>query len=176
VSDDPDIRIAYDEYSRTPRSGPSGEKAIKEFHDKVFAWRSAEFFIANAVSCRPPDNRPPTPEEIKICWERLWNIIYIVDPLVIVCCGNSALTAVMGKMKAQITKMRGGIFDVDFRGKVGRIVYPVFPVFHPSYLLRKADFKQKGGDWEKTVADWRRIMRTLDFLRHAHYNTPIPPR
>lgn len=176
LSDDPEIQELSEQHYKSPRTGVRGDKAIKEFHEKIFAWRQQNFFITNAIACRPPDNRTPLQEEIEKCWERLINIIYIVDPMVIVTCGSSALSAVLRKAKIPLGEMRGKVYDVAYAGKVGVVKYPVIPTYHPSYLLRKADYKQAGGDYEKTVNDWRRAFKVLDFLRNQNHGTPFPNR
>jgi uracil-DNA glycosylase len=176
TSDDTQIREFHADYVKQPKTGSRGEAAKEHFHKQMVEWRYNRFFITNAVGCRPPENRTPTPDEMKACWERLWNIIYIIDPLAIIACGNSALAAVMQKAQVKITQMRGNIYDVEYTGRLGKVTYPVVPTFHPSYLLRKADWKVKGGDWDKTVEDWRKALRVVDWLRNKHYGTPIPQR
>jgi DNA polymerase len=176
TSDDPEIQYLADWYAKQPRAGKKGDEAGEEFHDRVWQWRTREFYITNVVSCRPPENRPPTPPETKACWERLWNIIYIVDPLLIIACGNAAMTALTQKSSVQITKTRGQLFDVTMPGKLRDLTYPVMPVHHPSFLLRTADWRLKDGNYAKTVADWRKAMMLVDFLRQQHFGTPIPTR
>lgn len=172
TSDDPKIQEWYDWYKASKHTA----KVVSQFHHNITEWRHKEFFFTNAVSCRPVENATPNFEMLKSCWGRLWNLIYTVDPLLIVCCGNSALSAVLQKATVKISAERGKIFDVVHRGKVGFVSYPVMPVFPPSHLLRKADWKVKGGDFEKTKDDWKRIVRVLDFLRNKHFGTPIPDR
>ena len=152
------------------------EQSTIKFSMDMIEWRQKEFFITNAVACRPPDNRTPIPPEISACWERLWNIIYIVDPMIIIACGNSAVAATTRRKNAKITRERGNLYDVVFDGRLGPVTYPVMPVFHPSYLLRKADWNTPGGDWEKTVEDFRRALGIVDRLRFMNYGTPIPDR
>lgn len=177
TSDNKKVREGHEEYARIKsRASKAGLQAIGEFHEAWIEWRSSEFFVTNAVACRPPENRTPNYVELKACWERLWNIIYIVDPLVIIGCGNSAMAALMQKLQVQISKMRGNVYDVTHRGVIGTVTYPVIPIYHPSYLLRKADWNSPGGDFEKTVDDVRKAMRLLDFLRNKHFGTPIPAR
>jgi len=175
TSADPEIRKMQDDYSKVSHSDYNLKK-IKSYHQVIEEWRHNEFFITNAVSCRPPENGTPTAEHIKQCWDRLWNIIYIVDPWLIVACGNSALSAVMRKVQVKISAARGHIYDVEYQGHVGPVTYPVIPVFHPSYLLRKADWKVSGGDYEKTVKDWRMALKAVDFLRDKHLGIPAPKR
>jgi uracil-DNA glycosylase family 4 len=172
TSDDPAIQQWVEWYVKVAHT----DKNRKDFHKQVTEWRHKEFFLTNAVSCHPPENATPNNEMVKTCWERLWNTIYIVDPLLIVVSGNTALSAVMRKAQVKITAERGKLFDVSFPGRVGKVVYPVMPVFHTSYLLRKADWRVKGGDWQKSVDDWKRVMRVLDFLRNKHFGVPIPDR
>jgi DNA polymerase len=171
-SDDPQIQELVEWYLKAPRK----RENIALFHKHVTDWRHREFFLTNAVACHPPENATPSFDMVKICWPRLWNIIYTIDPLLIVPCGNSALSAVLQKAQVKITAERGKIFDITHQGKIGKASYPVMPVFHTSYLMRKADWRVKGGDWKKSGDDWKRIMRVLDFLRHKHYGTPIPDR
>jgi uracil-DNA glycosylase family 4 len=175
TSSDPEIREAQEAYSRKSHSDYN-QKKIRSYHDFVEEWRFNEFFLTNAVACRPPENATPTTEQIKQCWDRLWNIIYIVDPWLIIACGNSALSALMRKVQVKITAARGRIYDVEFEGHVGPVTYPIVPIFHPSYLLRKADYEVQGGDYEKTVKDLRMALKAVDFLRSSHLDIPIPTR
>lgn len=176
TADDPEIRAAFELFAHSPRTGVRGGNAADDFHTKVFAWRQQNFFITNAVACRPPENAPPSKESKAQCWARLANLIYIVDPILIVTCGITALSAVLQKEKVVLSEMRGRVYDAQFVGRVGPMKYPVIPTFHPSYLLRKADYKQSGGDFEKTVNDWRKAFRLVDFLRSQYYGIPMPER
>lgn len=171
ISDDPEIRGLCEWAARAPQSAAN----LKRFNDSVLEWRHREFFLTNAVACRPADNTRPSNPALKTCWERVWNIIQVVDPLLIFVVGSLPAATVM-KRPVEVTKVRGQLFDVTYQGRIGNVTYPVIPVLHPSYLLRKADWKVKGGDYEKTIEDWRRGMRTVDFLRNTHRGIPIPKR
>ena len=172
VSDDPEIQQLWETY----HNGKRTQDNTKAFTDKVLEWREAEFAITNVISCQPPENRQPILPEMKACWERLFNIIYIVDPLLIIACGGTALMAVTRKLSAQITKSRGQVFSATYYGKSHEIQYPVMPILHPSYLGRVADFSDPEGLYMKTRKDIRTAMRMVDFLRHQYYGTPIPRR
>lgn len=177
TSDDKRIRDSHAEYATiTKRATKNGMAAIEAFHEAWVTWREANFFITNAVACRPPDNRSPIFSEIEACWERLWNIIYIMDPIVIIGAGNSAMSALLQKQQVQISKMRGIAHDITHTGIMGPVTYPVIPIFHPSYLLRKADWNSPNGDFSKTVEDVRKALRLMDFLKNKHNGTPIPQR
>jgi uracil-DNA glycosylase len=95
--------------------------------DKRIAWMGlapGEFYICNAVKCRPPGNRKPEPEEIAACRP------FLVEQLarVIVALGGSSVHALVGRTEG-ITRIRG-----QWRVYQG---VPVMPTFHPSYLLRE---------------------------------------
>lgn len=132
-----------------------------------------DYFLTNIVMCRPPENRDPIPKEWAACRTRLLEQIYTVDPVLIICAGRLAAEAVIGK-KISITSSRGDIYDVDFPGRTTTIRYPVMPVLHPAYLMRKNDFKQKGGDGVKTYNDFVRSMNIIDLYNSNHFDIPVP--
>lgn len=175
TSADPQIIEISKWYRRAPRTN----QTTHAFHEAIMEWRRREFFFTNIVSCRPPGdrqtNRPPTQIEIDACWERLHQMIYIVDPWIIIASGKTALEGLL-KKKTGIEKVRGQIFDMRLQGRLGEVTYPVMATFHPSYLLRKADWDQENGDFAKTVQDMRSALKVADFLREQHFGTPIPDR
>jgi DNA polymerase len=132
-----------------------------------------EFYFTNVVMCRPPENRDPIPREMEACSSRLNYQVYLVDPQLIVTAGRIATEALL-KKKVSITQSRGELFDVNIPGRFGPVVYPVLAILHPSFLLRKNDFKQKGGDGQKTYNDFVRMMNIIDKFNESHYEMPIP--
>jgi DNA polymerase len=134
-----------------------------------------EVYFTNVVMCRPPDNRDPIPKEIEACKARLMEQIYLVDPIIIITAGRIATEALIGR-KVSITQTRGELFDVEVPGRMGLIPvkYPVLALLHPSYLLRKNDFRQKGGDAQKTYNDFVRTMKIIDNFNRDHYGIPVP--
>ncbi|MGC8870818.1 MAG: uracil-DNA glycosylase [Brevinematia bacterium] len=100
-----------------------------------------EVYITNVVKCRPPENRVPTPEEIKSCNHFLRRQLEIINPKIVLLLGSTASKAFLGEEK--ITKIRGEIIDIE-----GIIV---IPTFHPAAVLRdeinklpliRSDFKK----------------------------------
>lgn len=132
-----------------------------------------EFYFTNVVMCRPPENRDPLPKEMEVCRIRLLEQVYIVDPVLIITAGRIATEALVGK-KVAITSARGEMFDIEIPGRIQTVRYPVLAVLHPSYLLRKNDFRQKGGEGVKTYNDFVRTMNLLDKYNEEHFGTPIP--
>lgn len=170
-SDDPGIRSLATWYF----SKRTGKEDENHFQDKMMEYRHESFFTTNLVACRPTENATPIPAFTSACWERVWNLIYIVDPILIIAVGKTALEKLVRK-QIEITKARGSLYDCEFQGRVRRTKYPVMATLHPSFLLRKADWKQTRGDYAQTVEDWKTAMRTLDQLRNKHYGTPFPVR
>ena len=106
-----------------------------------------EVLIGNVNRCRPPGNRPPTPEEASMCKPFLLREIAVVQPEVIVVMGNTAMRNLLDT-KEGITKLRGHF--QDYKG------IKVMPTFHPAYLLR--DPSKKRETWE----DLKKVREYLD--------------
>ncbi len=113
-----------------------------------------EVYISNAIRCRPPKNRTPTPSEIEACKPYLLEQIRLVDPKIILLTGATAVKSLLAE-KQGITKIRG-----QWRQWEGRLC---MPIFHPAYLLRnpsKEPGKPKWLMWE----DIREVRRKYDEL------------
>ena len=121
---------------------------LREYLDKFIFW-------TNVVLCRPEENRTPATEEVKNCRDRLHKTIYAVDPLLIIATGKAAATALVGR-SVQITAKQGQLMDVTIKSPVSGedIRYPMMPILHPAYLLRRGDqklVKRKQGDTYATI-------------------------
>jgi uracil-DNA glycosylase family 4 len=137
------------------------------FHEQMLAYRERVFMLSNIVSCRPPDNEKPTPAQQDACWPRLLSLIYLIDPWLIITVGNTPLEK-LSRQKLKVTKVHGQIFDCEFTTRFGKTSYPVLPTLHPSYLLRRADWKDPKGEYWATSNDWLSAMRVFDQLRLNH--------
>jgi uracil-DNA glycosylase len=89
-----------------------------------------EVFIANVVRCRPPGNRAPKMRELQACAGWLAQQIRLIRPTLIVPLGRFALQHFMPD--AKITKLQGTVQPVTYGDKT----VPVFPLLHPSAILR----------------------------------------
>jgi uracil-DNA glycosylase len=101
-----------------------------------------QVYIANVIKCRPPQNRPPEPDEIASCEPFLFRQIDAVQPKVIVALGSFAAKTLL-KTEQPISRLRGTVYD--FRG------VKLVPTFHPSYLLRSPDKKRDAWQDLKTA-------------------------
>jgi DNA polymerase len=107
--------------------------------------RGKNAYITNILFWRPPGNRKPTPQEIAICRPIVEKHIAIFKPKVIILCGSTAVESVL--QQTGITKLVGKMeeytnryINYDLQGAVTTDSkssgIAVFPMFHPSYLLR----------------------------------------
>jgi uracil-DNA glycosylase len=99
--------------------------------------RGNDVYIANAVKCRPPENRTPTPEETAACLPYLERQIELIRPKLIVALGRPAAQTLL-KAEVKIGAARGRLHD--YRG------IPLIVTYHPAYLLRTLQDKAKA--WE----------------------------
>lgn len=109
-----------------------------------------DVYICNILRCRPPDNRPPTPDEAANCREWLQKTLEMVRPRTICALGASAVKHLTGATQG-ITRLRGKW--LDYHG------VPVLCTFHPSYLLR--DPTKKREVWEDMKALLTRLGRPV---------------
>ncbi len=160
-------------YTNITSQKRSPEAQRNEWRARLRELLIEEFYFCNVVMCHPENNRDPTATEIAACRPRLLEQIYTIDPVFIIAAGKIAATALIGR-NLSITAVRGEIFDVEFEGKATTYRYPVMPVLHPAYLLRKNDFRQAGGDTQKTRDDFLRVMHLVDEYNWRHYGIQKP--
>jgi DNA polymerase len=99
--------------------------------------RGENVYIANAVKCRPPNNRTPELEEAAACRPYLERQIALLRPKLIVALGRPAAQTLL-RSEVKISAARGRLFE--FNG------IPVLVTYHPAYLLRNLPDKAKA--WE----------------------------
>lgn len=108
-----------------------------------------EVFIGNILKCRPPDNRPPMPDEMAVCKPYLLRQIKLLKPKVIIALGATAVKGLLEDETA-ISKLRGRWSE--FQG------VPLMPTYHPAYLLRNPAAKHDA--WADLQAVLKRLGRT----------------
>lgn len=130
--------------------------------DKVL--QSANFdpekdvYITNSVFRMPPGTdgkafRKPTDQEIDYYRPFVFEIIRLIDPLVILLTGNVASQSIL--RKTGITSLRGKWTQMDRSW--------VMPIFHPSYLLRNPD-RSPGSPKALMWEDIREVRKKYDEL------------
>ncbi len=130
-----------------PFVGRAGQLLTKII--EAMGYRRQDVYIANVIKCRPPNNRPPEPEEIKCCWPYLTAQIRTIRPTVICALGTHAARTLLD-VEIPIGAMRGKFYDVEG--------IKIMPTYHPAYLLRNPH--DKGKVWEdmKKVRDFLKAM------------------
>ena len=99
--------------------------------------RGEDVYIANAVKCRPPNNRTPEATELAACFPYLSRQIELIKPRLIVALGRPAAQALLNQ-EIKIGAVRGKLFS--------HASIPVVVTYHPAYLLRNMADKAKA--WE----------------------------
>ncbi len=136
-----------------PFVGPAGQ-LLTQILGSVGLSRD-EVYIANVVKCRPPANRVPTRQEMDACWDWLAAQIALIRPRIIVTLGNTPTQWFLDTTDG-ITQLRGTLHR--WRGGI-----EVFPMYHPSYLLRNAS-KAKGSPKYQTWLDIQTVKQRISVL------------
>jgi len=89
-----------------------------------------EVYICNILKHRPPNNRDPLPEEIKVCTPYLKAQLEIIKPQIIITLGRFSMNYffpldLISKVRGQIRKIVWHDLDLT-----------IIPVYHPSAGLR----------------------------------------
>jgi len=110
------------------RSGKRLRKTLysiidNDFEKEYIRWN-------NALKCRPPENRTPTKEEINCCKKYLIEDINKTKPMVIVTFGEVPLSTITDLDDVFVFAGR------FITARVGGIDCYVYPMYHPSFLLR----------------------------------------
>ena len=99
-----------------------------------------DIWITNVVKIRPVkthprtgslSNRPPTREEIELCFHMLLGEIEIIKPRVVVTLGNVALKAASDDRKAVIGAYHGRPRETCLHG----CEFTLFPLYHPASII-----------------------------------------
>jgi DNA polymerase len=138
-----------------PFVGPAGELLDKMI--EAMGWSRQTVYINNIISCRPPGNRNPQPDEVASCKPFLDARIAAIAPRIIVALGRPAANTLLGR-DAPISALRGRFHD--------RHGVKVMPTFHPAYLLREPDRKRDA--W----SDLKLVMAELSRLGITPPGTP----
>jgi uracil-DNA glycosylase len=108
--------------------------------------RREDVYILNVLKCRPPDNRPPEPDEVANCRGYFERQLEILRPEFICCLGSTAAKALL-RSEQTIGRLRGRFHE--YQGAA------VICTYHPSYLLRNPAAKRDV--WE----DMKTLMRRM---------------
>lgn len=116
------------------RSGQLLDNMLKAIGLNRQAQGEGGVYIANAIKCRPPGNRNPSPQELATCAPYLARQVALVQPQIILLMGRFAVQSVL-QTTEPIGKLRGQVHH--YQG------VPTVVTYHPAYLLRNPADKAK---------------------------------
>ncbi len=126
-----------------PFVGSAG-KHLNSLLDSIGMARES-VYITSILKYRPPNNRPPTMDEIKAHTPYLLDQIRIIQPPLVVTLGNFATRFILSGMDIKkmpsvpgITQIHGQLQRIHFEG----VDLRVLPFFHPAALLYKRPLKK----------------------------------
>ncbi len=122
----------FEDLQGRPFVGAAG-KLLTELLNGIGLSRE-EVFITNVVKCRPPNNRDPREDEIKLCSSFLERQIEIIDPDVIVTLGRHSTRYILGRAGYKvdsIMRVRGREFEISLKGRRRKVL----PMLHPAAAL-----------------------------------------
>lgn len=114
---------------------------------EAMGYTRKDVFICNVLKCRPPQNRPPKPDEIINCQPYLLRQLELINPKVICALGTFAAQTLL-QTEDPISLLRGKFHDYHGR--------PLMCTYHPAYLLRNPS--EKGKVW----ADMKLVKQELE--------------
>lgn len=147
-----------------PFVGKAGQLLTKII--ETMGFRRADVYIANILKCRPDvpagesGNRKPTSSEMATCKPYLLQQIEIIQPLLIVALGATAVEGLL-RTESPIGKLRGTWQEFQ------RI--PLMPTFHPSYLLRSQSLTEKRKVWEDMLLVLERLGRPITEKQRGYF-------
>ena len=136
-----------------PFCGKSGQLLRKAL--SFIGITTANALISNVVFWRPPMNRTPNDDEVKLCLPFVKKMIEIVKPEAILLCGSTATNALLNN-KQPISKIVGSTHQIDIDNNTKNIA---IPLYHPSYLLRVPSIKK---DF------WKHLLIVKQLLTEKH--------
>ena len=125
-----------------PFCGAAG-RVLTELIESIGLERK-DVYITNIVKDRPPDNRDPLPEEIRIYAPFLDRQIEIIQPKIIATLGRYSMAYVMEKFGLQnelksISQIHGKVFDA----KAFYAGIKIIPLYHPAVALYQNSLKSQ---------------------------------
>lgn len=113
-----------------------------------------DVYIANVVKCRPPGNRDPLPEEVKLCWPWLLEQIKIIQPRLIVTLGRHSMERFLPGQK--ISEVHGHAMRREIEGMGKQIFYTLY---HPAAALYNGSMR------EVLIKDFKRIPKIIERIK-----------
>ena len=137
-----------------PFVGPSGQLL-----DRVLAKGGLpreQVYICNVIKRRPPGNRDPSPEEVRVSLPWLHAQILLIQPKVLLAVGKFAANALASTEDQPLGALRERKNLVYEHPKLHRSI-PVVATYHPAYILRSLEYGSR--ELEKFARDIKKAIR-----------------
>jgi DNA polymerase len=170
-----------EDLSGRPFSGREGE-IIDDLLKSCNSSRD-EVFLLNITGCRSTEDsdstrdRKPDKAEVSACMPRVHEILYTIDPYVVLLLGATALKALTKEKKGIKALAQDQHFpqvSVEVPGKQVPISWPAFATFHPAYLLQNWSL-DSGGDVHLAWQVWQKAFKVAD-VYNEQYRGVVPPQ
>ena len=112
--------------------------------------RIDEIFTVKGIPWRPPGNRYPSNEEIKICRPFIINLINLLKPKIILCLGEVPTYQIL-ELNESIIKLRGKWQTL--KSNEINCEFSILPTFSVSHLLNRPDLKKYAWEDMKLLRD-----------------------
>ncbi|HUW24494.1 MAG TPA: uracil-DNA glycosylase [Patescibacteria group bacterium] len=114
-------------------------------------------FVTNVLKHRPPNNRDPSPEEVKVCQPFLERQINVIQPKVIITLGRFAMYHFLPLGKISRDHGQGKV--IESAGQ--RLI--LIPMYHPAAALRAGEVnRQLKEDFKNIPAEVKRLGKSLN--------------
>ena len=140
----------HETVERRPFVGRSG-KLFRKVMDEV-GLDETEVYITNIVKARPPENRDPSPQEIRAYKPFLDREIELIKPRLIVTLGRFSMAKFLPDVK--ISQVHGRLHKVVWNG----IMHYVLPMYHPAAALRATKVKKS------FITDFGKIQKIITWV------------
>ncbi len=116
--------------------------------------------VLNIVKCRPPNNRAPLPLEMQICGSSwLERQLELLQPSIMVTLGSVPLRYFFPSKR--ISSVKGELLFLSDGT-------PLFPMFHPAYILRNGSLAM-----EEYRKDFEKLAMILSVLNKNEQKEPV---
>lgn len=145
VSTDPEVQ-EISKRAKSKKFKPDWELLRERFYRNVF--------VTGVVCCRPAldkgdfvgNMRAPATKEVQNCTPRLLQVVYEVDPLIILAMGNTAIAALNKTTKStEKSGLPRSLINVTIPGVLQDVVYPVIPTYDVEHAMKIGDYDDPNG-------------------------------
>lgn len=119
-----------------------------------------DVYITNVVKCRPPNNRDPEPEEVRLCSRFLRVQIALIQPKILIALGRFAGSFLADYPQAKMRDLRSRAWR--YSDEKAKIECPVACVYHPAYVLRQGDNPETSEAYKTAVEDLREALKLME--------------